>query len=230
VYGKHGIIHYTAIDIQTKASICERKIRSIKAQLFKRLQVSPDKEKWVVHLGDIMETLNKVKNPITKMTPNEMELPENAFKVFDLVIQRPEMSRLIKKYAKLKKEFKFPIGQLVRISLYKTGFEKSATGGYSDILYVITDRKMSGGGVAMYNVKELLTGESLEGRFYEEELLPVSINKQAQLPKVDKIHRIRYDPSGVDEEVLVSYSNKPGKKTWLKYSDLIPYKNDQIML
>lgn len=229
VYEKHGIIHYTAIDPQIKASICERKIRSIKAQLFKRLQVSEDKETWVTHLADIMETLNKTKNRITKMSPNEMELPKNQFKVFNLLIHRPEMRRLIKLYARNQKEFKFNTGQLVRISLYKTGFEKSATGGYSDILYVITSRKISPGGVPVYKLKELITKESLTGRFYEQELMPVSID-QSQLPKIDKIHKIRYEPRGVNEEVLVTYSNDPGKKTWLKYDDLIPYKDDLIII
>jgi hypothetical protein len=79
------------------------------------------------------------------------------------------------------------------------------------------------GGSRIYKLQELLTAEPVIGSFYAEELQPIILDV-SNIPKVEKIHSIRYDQD--QEQVLVSYPNQV-KKEWIPYDNLIAYTNSE---
>jgi hypothetical protein len=149
------------------------------------------------------------------MTPECAEKVKNQARVFYNTVTEAEIRN-----KRLGLEFKFDLGQVVRILKDQT-FQKSYTGNYSNMLYKIVSREKKSG-VPVYSLNELLTGEDVKGIFYNEELKPVTIN-ETELPEVDAIHGVRLDNE--QEQVLVSYKANPKKRFWIFYDELIPYKH-----
>ena len=81
------------------------------------------------------------------------------------------------------KKPKFKINDRVRISLLKNTFEKSYTSNWSEEIFIIDDIKTSN--VHYYFLKDL-SGEKLQGCFYQEELLKTNM-KENDLYIIEKI-------------------------------------------
>ena len=81
------------------------------------------------------------------------------------------------------KKPKFNFGNKVRVSLLKNTFEKSYTSNWSEEIFIIDDIKTSN--VHYYFLKDL-SGEKLDGSFYQEELLKTNI-KENDLYIIEKI-------------------------------------------
>ena len=211
VYRENGIQHYTTNDVTQKVAPVERLILTVKQRLYK-IMAAQESWTWIDKMEEILNSYNKSTNRSLGMTPLEAELIENQKKVFDNTVTKKEDERR----ALMKEDYKYGIGQTVRIQKDQT-FAKSYTGNYSNIVYVIYERGIIGG-ARVYKLQELLTAEPVIGTFYANELQPVYL-EVSTLPKIEKIHGIRYDLD--QEQVLVSYPNQ--KREWLFYDNLIPY-------
>ena len=112
------------------------------------------------------------------------------------------------------KKPKFDIGDKVRVSLLKNTFEKSYTSNYSEEIFIIYDIKTTN--VHYYFLKDL-SGEKLDGSFYEEELLKSDM-KDNDLYIIEKIiskNKNRY---------LVKWKNYPDKfNSYVNKNDIMKY-------
>jgi len=205
IYQKHNIHHHTTNDVTQKVAPVERALLVVKQRLFKAL-AKENTWTWIDKLQSILRAYNRSYNRTLGMTPLQAERRENQSRVFFNTVTRPTTKKLL-----LRLKFKFPIGQIVRI-LKDELHAKSYLGRFSDVLYQIYDRKFHTG-VPIYYLKELLSGEKVIGIFYQQELIPVTIDPKT-LPKIDKIHQMRSDRGR--EQVLVTLAGE-NKKRWIDY-------------
>ncbi len=186
VFEKYGIKNYTTSDVVQKVAPVERSLLTVKQRLFK-VMAAQQSWNWIDRLDSILKVLNHTYNCSICMTPTEVEKTKNQSEVFYNTITKKENLRLAQKQP----HFKFQLGQVVRI-LKDQPYAKSYTGSYSNILYEICGRKIKPGGIPVYFLKELLSGDKIIGSFYEPELKIVDINRK-YFTKIDKIHDIRLD-------------------------------------
>ena len=213
VYKEYDVHHYTTNDVTQKVAPLERSLRTLKQRLF-RMMAAEGSWVWIDKLDSLKEVFNASPNRDIGMTPNEAEKPENAARVYYNSVTRPEQQKLKKQL-----QFEYDVGQIVRVLDDRT-FGKAYLGRFSSKLYEIHARNFMTG-VPVYHLNDLLTREPIIGSWYQEELQPVNIDRQ-DLPKIEHIYQTRWDAYG-QEEVQVKFEG-PGRKVWVKYDDLIPYK------
>ncbi len=156
------------------ASHVERSGASLQRLIYKHMTEN-NTNTYIKHLPLFISTMN---NRLTRglgsiMTPAEAELPKNEFNV-----------RMIheKAYAKVKKQKKirpFPVGQVVRLVYIKRPFARSYKEQNTDELFEVVsiDRTKR---IPLYSVQTLLSDnkgkkEQIRGKFYHNELIPVTI-------------------------------------------------------
>ena len=150
----------------TKASLAERYNRTLKTRLWKYF-THTGKKRFVEALPKLVDAINKTKHRATKMAPVDVNYG-NQFEVWD---------RLYKKDLDLKSEFKFEIGDLVRIPVKRTAFKKGYEANFSSEIYNIADRIARIPPVYMVTDKN---GKKLRQKFYEHELARVQNYKSPQ--------------------------------------------------
>ena len=82
---------------------------------------------------------------------------------------------------------------------------------------------MSPGHIEKYRVKEILSGETVDGSFYCQELVPVNITFEPGERKIEKIYSFRMEDNY--EYVQVKFEGDQ-KKKWIKYGDLLVPKHE----
>ena len=112
------------------------------------------------------------------------------------------------------KKPKFSIGDKVRVSLLKYTFEKGYTSNWSEQIYVIDYIKTNN--VHYYYLKDL-TGEKLDGLFYEQELLKTNM-KENDLYIIEKIIK------KVDNKYLVKWKGYDDSfNSYVNKNDIVKY-------
>lgn len=153
---KHHINHYSTYSTK-KAAIVERVIRTLKNLLFKEFSARGS-YRWIELLPTITKIYNNRKHRTIGMKP--IDVHENTIlKAYD--------------YLKiLRKKRKFRLGDVVRISKYKSAFEKGYTPSWSTELFKIV--KLNNTNPPTYLI-ESSEGEPIKGCFYEAELQKTNI-------------------------------------------------------
>ena len=156
---KHGIKQIYSTNDTTKASLAERYNRTLKTRLWKYF-THTGKKRYVEVLPKLADAINKTKHRATKMAPIDVNY-DNQFEVWD---------RLYKKDLELKSEFRFEIGDLVRVPVKHTVFKKGYEANFSADVYQIVDRIARIPPVYMVADKN---GKKVRQKFYEHELAKV---------------------------------------------------------
>jgi len=146
-------------------------------------------------LQSLVENYNNTYHRTIKMAPNQVS-DENA----DLVRDRlyPAID--------YKPKWKYQIGQKCRISKFKHVFHKGYRQGWSNEIFVIRQRFATD--PVTYGLEDLLK-EELAGRFYEEEIQPVT-KEEDGVYKVEKILKSRRNKQG-EIEYLVRWQGYSSK-------------------
>lgn len=202
---KYNINHYSSYTVK-KASIVERVIRTIKNKLYKHFSLI-GKYKWIDVIDSITLTYNKTKHRTINMRPSDVTL-KNEKKLLSSVYTPLKMK---KTKSKKKKKNRFNVGDIVRISKYKTLFSKGYTPNWSTELFKIN----------RVNIKEYpptytlidLNNNPILGSFYQEE---IQLAKHTDVYLVEKI--LKYKGSKVYVKFL-GLSNE--HNTWLDKKDLL---------
>ena len=192
---------------ETKSSMAERAIKTLKSRIFKYFS-HKQTHKWYTVLETVTKAYNSSYHRIIKCSPNE------AIAMSDSDLWR-------RQYIDTKinldvKKFKFNVGDQVKISIlgdkFSRGFDYNWTGEYFQII----SRKYSQG-IPMYNIKSY-DNEEIRGSFFEEELQKTNFNNDHEF-KIEKIIR-RRKRQGV-KEVLVKWFLWPEKyNSWIAESEL----------
>lgn len=156
---KHGINHYSTYS-KMKASIVERFNRTFMNKLWPKLNLQGS-HKWLNHLQPIIQEYNSTVHRIIKMRPIDVN-KENEKHLLDTVyMQNNEMNSINKS------NNKFKVNDYVRISKYKSLFEKGYTPNWSTELFRIT--RILPTSPITYRLVDL-NDKEVKGCFYEYEL------------------------------------------------------------
>ena len=213
LYAEFGIKHVAAKDIATKAAPTERLILHLKQKIYKQMAYHHTRN-WTRFLEPAMHSVNAEYHRVLGMTRNEAYMKANQNKVFRAISNRE--TQLL---AAHKKPYKFKVGDVVRVSRDQGPFAKSFYGTFSDALYKVVKREMSGG-VPVYTLADYLLDMPLNGRWYGEELRLVRNVRKKQA--VQQVHSFRLTPDE-RQELQVTFAGSKVKK-WVAYSDLIEYE------
>lgn len=148
---KYGINHYSTYSTK-KAAIVERVIRTLKNKLYKQFSVQGS-YRWIDILPTIINTYNNTKHSTIAMKPINVN-KNTKISVYDFLKTVP-------------RKRKFRLGDPVRISKYKTIFEKGYKPSWSTELFKIVKVNVTNPPTYMLESSE---GEPIKGCFYEAEL------------------------------------------------------------
>lgn len=171
---KHNINHYSTYT-HLKASIVERLNRTILNKLWKKFNLQGT-HKWLNILQPIMKAYNSSYHRTIKMRPIDVNA-KNEKKLLETVYRRNQTLTVEKK------KTKFQIGNFVRISKFKTIFEKGYTPNWTTELFKIV--KVLPTEPITYRLADL-DGKRIAGCFYSHELQKTDKNDLYLIEKILK--------------------------------------------
>ena len=173
-FKSRNIKHYSSLNYDIKAAVVERLNRTIKNKMY-RYFTHKNTNRWVDVLDKIIESYNNSFHRSIGMTPNEVNF-ENAHVV------RKRLYPL-----KPKPKWKYNIGDKVRISKARHVFQRGYLPQWSEEIFTISDKNPTY--PVTYRLTDL-TGESIKGAFYEQELQIVDKHSD-DLYVVEKVLKTR---------------------------------------
>jgi len=171
---KHGINHYSTYSV-LKASVVERFNRTLKNNMWKMFTLHGN-YKWLDALPRLVSDYNARKHRTIGMRPVDVT-PAVAERLLTTVYNR----------IKIAGPAKFKVGDSVRVSKYKTIFEKGYTPNWTTEVFKIV--KVQRTNPVTYLLEDY-RGKSVAGAFYERELLRAA---DPDVYLVEKILRRRGD-------------------------------------
>ena len=151
---KHNVNHYSTYST-LKASVVERFNRTLKNDMWKMFTLNGN-YKWVDELPRLLSDYNARKHRTIGMRPAEVT-PAIAERLLDTVYSA----------IKIAGPAKFKIGDSIRVSKYKTIFEKGYTSNWTTEVFTIV--KVQRTNPVTYLLEDYC-GKSVAGAFYEYEL------------------------------------------------------------
>lgn len=197
---KHGINHYSTFS-KMKASIVERLNRTILNKLWPQFNLQGS-HKWLNHLQPIIDKYNTAFHRTIKMRPADVD-EENQDALLKMVY-RPNQTLT------LGASSKFQVGDYVRISKFKSIFEKGYTPNWSTELFRIS--KVLPTEPTTYHLVDL-NKKKIQGCFYAHELLKTQ-NKDVYL--IEKIIKRK------GNKIFVKWLGfDDSHSSWINSNDLI---------
>lgn len=200
---KHNINHYSTYSIK-KASIVERLNRTIMNRLWPMLNLQGS-HKWFEILQPIIDSYNRTKHRTIKMRPIDVN-KKNESTLLHTVYRKNQTINV----DNVSKKNKFKVNEYVRISKYKSLFEKGYTPNWSTEIFRIV--KVIPTEPTTYHLSDL-NGERIKGCFYEHELLKT---KSTDVYLVEKIIQRK------GNKVLVKWLGfDDSHSSWINASDVL---------
>ena len=199
-----NIQHFNTFN-ETKASVVERVIRTIKSKMW-RYFTARKTLRYVDMLPDLVYSYNHSLHRSIKMKP-ALVSKENEDKVWHTLYD--DTNSVVKPI-----KHKFKIGDQVRISKVKRKFEKGYLPNFSKKIFPIG--KIIARNPPVYKLKDY-DGEELKGTFYDKELQKVS--KHDDIYEVEEILKKR--GKGKNVRYLVKWLGYPSKfNSWVPASEV----------
>ncbi len=186
---------------ETKASIVERLIRTLKTKMWRFFT-----RRYIDMLDDLAYSYNHSKHRSIKEKPVNVTV-ENEQEIWHTLYgDRPSRKRKIK--------YKFSVGDEVRISKMKRKFEKGYLPNFSREIFTVS--KQVPRYPPVYKLKDY-DQEELDGTFYNEELQKVI--KEDDVYEVEEV--IKKKGKGKNEQYFVKWAGYPSKfNSWIPASQL----------
>lgn len=164
----NGIIFYTTNNTETKCSIVERALRTVKTKIFKYLTYA-NTFTYINVLDDIVKAYNNSFHRTIQMTPAQVN-ERNILQVY-------RSTRKSQKIPVKTPRPKLKIGNYVRISKLKNVFAKGYEPNWREEPFKI--KTIVKRNPVVYRLVDL-NGEDLEGTFYEAELQKIIFDEHAE--------------------------------------------------
>lgn len=176
---ENGIFHYTSENDDTKCSVVERFIRTLKTKMWRFFTFSKS-FRFIEVLQMLVQSYNSSTHGTIKMSPCDVS-PQNEQKL----LRRQYGPRVLTFNSK---RWKYNIGDSVRISKTSKSdpFRKGYEPGWQKEVFVISGRFPTD--PPTYSVKDY-SGEEIKGKFYGPELQKVT--KRPDVFEVEKILRTK---------------------------------------
>jgi transposase InsO family protein len=189
---------------ETKASIVERLIRTLKTRMW-RYFTAKKTMRYIDMLPDLVHSYNHSVHRSIKTKPADVTV-ENEQKVWHTLYDSHDVVKNVK--------FKFKVGETVRISKIKRQFSKGYLPNFSKEIFTIS--KQIPRDPPVYKLKDY-DGEELKGTFYDKELQKVI--KQDDVYEIEKVLKKR--GRGNNVQYLVKWSGYPNKfNSWVPASEI----------
>ena len=200
---EHNVIWFTT-DSEFKASIVERFNRTLKTKMWKYFTQFGTR-KWIDIVDDLVYNYNNTYHTSIKMMPIEGSKKENETQVY---------KNLYTNEVKTNKVNKFKVGDKVRISKYKSVFEKGYLPNWTTELFTVS--KVLKTSPVTYKIKDF-NDDEVTGIFYEQEL--VKFDKQDQDFEVEKILKTRI--KNRKKEYFIKWKGYPSSmNSWIPAKNL----------
>ena len=173
---------YSTHNEKLKSVFVERLIRTLKTNLFKQFEIQGS-YKWVAILPKLVRQYNNKIHSTTKMKPNSVKKSH----------EKQLLNTVYKTEINTSKHEKFEIGDIVRISKYRSIFSKGYLPNWSTELFKIASRNYTV--PESYRIKDM-NGEVILGSFQNYEL---------QKTKYEDIYLVEKILQRKNDEVLVKY-------------------------
>ena len=180
LFRERNIKHYWTMNDEIKAAVVERWIRTLKSKMYKYF-THRNTYRWVDVLQRLIDGYNNTYHRSIKMTPNQAT-DANA----DVVRANLYPPR------ETKPAWKYRVGQKCRISKGKHVFHKGYREGWSEEIFVVRHRFPSD--PVTYALNDLM-GEEITGRFYEDEIQPVTKEDDGEYI-IERVLKTRRDKNG----------------------------------
>lgn len=223
VYHDYNIKHYTNLT-GVHAPLAEVRIKVVKARLHKAMYAN-NTQNWVQFLPGVVGSLNDSGSRMLNWhSPNEVEQNMSSAELYQLRYhnrykaenKKKEKKSCLEKYKSYKKEFKFDLGSVVRLTKVRHAFFREYTISNTHQLYLVSSRKKMDE-ISMYTVKSF-SGEDLSGFFYDDEL--VLVCEPLKRYKIKRILDSKIDESGEKYYKVTWQGYETSESTWLSQSDM----------
>ena len=189
---------------QTKASISERYIRTLKTKMWKYF-TAQNTFRYIDVLDKLVSSYNNTYHSSIKCMPSEVTLQNEREVWFTLYGDLENIPR---------KPCVFKPGDYVRISRSKLTFEKGYTSNFTEELFIIKECVQRH--IPVYRVVDLLD-EPILGTFYAQELQRVQFKSEFKIEKILKKRK----RSGI-LEYFVKYLGYPNKfNDWISATHML---------
>jgi transposase InsO family protein len=196
VFRRHNIRHYFSLNDDIKAALIERFNRTLKSRLY-RFMTHHRTNRWIDVLSDVVDSYNRSRHRSIGMAPIDV-VPENEDEL---------AKRLYPPKPPLK--YRYDAGDRVRIARYKHVFQKGYLPNWTEEVFEIAEKYPTF--PVTYGLKDL-AGESIKGKFYEQELQKVT--KADDVYEVEKVLKTRR--RGGKIEYFVKWKGYPEKfNSWV---------------
>lgn len=194
-----NIGYYHSNNEETKASVVERFQKTLKSKMWRYFRHN-NTWRFVDVLQPLLDSYNATYNRAIGRPPNEVNL-SNAPEVWRRLFDSDDTPR---------SEYKFQVGDHVRMTSGRSLFRKGYESGWTEEIFRIVTRHPRQPPV--YSIEDLL-GEKISGTVYEWEIQKVNLKDDYFV--VDKVIKTRR--RGNKREYLVSYRGWPPKfNQWVK--------------
>lgn len=208
---KRNIDHFVTQN-EVKANYSERAIQTIKGKLMRYMR-SKQTHRWIGEIENVTFAYNNTLHRSIKQTPTSVT-KDDEIKLWKYMYY-PKKTSLPKKI-----EFKFDIGDIVRISQLRRVFQRYYDEHWTNELFIIKEREIKQY-IPIYKVTDY-AGEKIEGIFYEGELQQVFVDENT-VYKIEKVIKKR-TRKGTSES-LVKWLGWPKKfNSWINTEDIGDYK------
>lgn len=222
VYEKFNVKHYTNVTSQ-HAPLAEVKIKQLKKKLTKIMYAKDDRA-WIKFLPSTVKSINNTASAkLNWYSPNEVEDQFSSAELYQLRYhnrfkseKRKADNTCVVNYKRYEKEYRFDLGAIVRLTKVRHAFTREYSITNTHELYLISSRKKMDG-ISMYTVKSL-SGEDLDGFFYDDELVLVS--EPLRKYKIKEVLDSKYAESG-EKYFKVNWTGYGERNcTWLSEAEL----------
>ena len=155
----HNIRHYTSENDDIKAAVVERFNRTLKGVMWRYL-THTSSARYIDVLPQLVSSYNNTYHRSIKMTPSEVNAQNES-----IVRNRLYPPK------NLPLKWRYKVGQTVRIKQSKRVFKKGYEPSWTEEVFTIASLFPSD--PPTYILKDLL-GEEIKGKFYEQEIQPIS--------------------------------------------------------
>ena len=176
-----GVDHYVTYNTEIKANYAEIFQKTLKKMIYRALTAKKSR-RWIDLLPQILENYNNSYHSTIRTTPASVK---KGGKLEELVWRRQyEMKRPPKPDG----DFKFEVGDVVRLSHVAKAFTREFHEKFTRELFLVASRKKRGS-LNVYSVTDLSKKE-ITGHFYQAELVKVSADLAGSFD-VEKILRTK---------------------------------------
>lgn len=195
-----------------KTNFSERAIKTIKGRLMRYL-THQQSRRWIEVLPEITQSYNNTYHRSIKRTPKSVK-PSHSVELWKLQYDHVPTPARQRRSPPIDGNYKFNIGDLVRVSFLRRAFQREYDERFSRELFVITERFMRDG-IPQYRLKDY-AGEIVSGTFYQNQIRKAY---EQAVYLVDKVLKRRKKAG--QTQVLVHWRGWPSKyDSWVNKDDV----------